>query len=295
MSERNAILKCTESSQDSLSAKSIYDASSYRADKKFGQNFLFDVKINSRIVSIAGDLTDKIVVEVGPGPGGLTLEILKQNVKKLYVVEVDPRWAKIWKDLQPRFADKLEVIEQDALQFDLQNVSPNIVISNLPYNISTELLGRWLTNFDLCQRYVLMFQKEVADRLCAFPCSKDYGRLSVIAQWKSKVTKMYDLEPGSYFPPPKVKSSVLKFEPFTKQDIVCADQYDEFNKLLLRAFLHRRKMLITCLKKEYPSIDEVISSLGYNPKVRAEEISVTDYISILQHYISLSNMADVKS
>lgn len=268
---------------DSLSAKSIYDAYLHKADRGLGQNFLFDPKINNKIVSIAGDLSDKVVVEVGPGPGGLTLEILKQNIKKLYVIEADPRWAQVWRDLQSTFDGKLEVVEADALQFDLRTVSPNVVISNLPYNISTELLGRWFPYFGLCQCYVLMFQKEVADRLYAAPRTKSYGRLSVLAQWKSKVTKMYDLEPGSYFPPPKVRSSVLKFEPFSVQDVACADHYEEFNKLLMCAFSHRRKMMIPCLKKEYPRINEVLLSLGYSPKVRAEEISISDYISIVQH------------
>lgn len=278
-----------------LSAKDIYDRSLNKADKKFGQNFLFDSKINNKIVSIAGNLDDKVVVEIGPGPGGLTLEILKQNIKKLYVVEIDPRWAQVWNDLKPEFGGKLEVIEQDALQFDLRDVSPNVVISNLPYNVSTELLCRWLRYFDICKCYVLMFQKEVADRLYAVPKTKAYGRLSILTQWKSKVSKVFDLEPGSYFPPPKVRSSVLKFEPFNAKNVVCVDEYDEFNKLLSAAFLHRRKMLISCVRKSYPNIGEAIASLGYNTNVRAEEISVADYVTLLQSYISSSSIANDKS
>lgn len=278
-----------------LSAKDIYDRSLHKADKKFGQNFLFDPKINSKIVSVAGNLDEKVVVEIGPGPGGLTLEILKRNIKKLYVVEIDPRWAQIWNDLKPEFGGKLEVIEQDALQFDLRDVSPNVVISNLPYNVSTELLCGWLRYFDICQCYVLMFQKEVADRLYAVPKTKAYGRLSILTQWKSNVSKIFDLEPGSYFPPPKVRSSVLKFEPFNAKNIVCADEYDEFNKLLSAAFLHRRKMLISYMRKSCQDIDKTITSLGYNTNVRAEEISVADYITILQNHLLSSNTANDKS
>lgn len=277
-----------------LSAKGIFDAFLNRAEKKFGQNFLFDEKINRKIVSVAGVLDGKTVVEVGPGPGGITLEILKQNIKKLYVIEFDARVAEVWRTLQSQFKGKLEIIECDALKFDLKRISPNIVISNLPYNISTELLLRWLPEFDICERYVLMFQKEVADRLCAVPKTKDYGRLSVLTQWKAQVTKAFDLDPGSFFPPPKVKSTVLKFEPFKKTDIVGVDYYGEFSKLLTEVFAHRRKMMLKFLGKFFADPKKALISIGYHESVRAEEISVTDYVRLLENYLS-SESAKAKS
>ena len=277
-----------------LSAKSIFDTFLNRADKKFGQNFLFDEKINRKIVSVAGELSGKTVVEVGPGPGGLTLEILKQSIKKLYVVELDTRVAEVWRTLQPQFGEKLEIIECDALKFDLKNVTPDVVISNLPYNISTELLLRWLPEFDICERYVLMFQKEVADRLCAVPKTKDYGRLSVLTQWKAKVSKAFDLDPGSFFPPPKVKSTVLKFDPFERKNIIGVDHYEEFSDLLTEVFAHRRKMMLKFLGKFFETPEITLASIGYSSTTRAEEISVADYIRLFESYLS-SDKAKAKS
>ncbi|MCR5225310.1 MAG: 16S rRNA (adenine(1518)-N(6)/adenine(1519)-N(6))-dimethyltransferase RsmA [Alphaproteobacteria bacterium] len=279
---------------DGLSAKNIFDTFLNRADKKFGQNFLFDEKINQKIVSVAGDLKGKVVAEIGPGPGGLTLEILKQNIKKLYVIEFESRVAEVWKTLQPQFNEKLEVIECDALKFDLKSVAPDVVISNLPYNISTELLLKWLPNFHLCERYVLMFQKEVAGRLCATPKTKEYGRLSVLTQWKAKVSKAFDLDPGSFFPAPKVKSTVIKFEPFKKENVSGADYFAEFSELLTAVFSHRRKMASKFLQKFFVEPEKVLISIGYGPKVRAEEISVPDYIRLFENYF-LSNKAKAKS
>ena len=208
--ERSPIL--FESSEE-LSAKKIFSIFTNKAEKKFGQNFIFDENINRKIVSSAGDLSDQIVMEVGPGPGGLTLEILKQPIKKLYILEIDKRWVEVWKTLSPLFNGKLEVVETDALKFDLNKIAPQIIISNLPYNISTQLLIKWFPNFDTFKILVLMFQKEVADRLYAKPMTKNYGRLSVLAQWKSQVEKVFDLDPGCFSPPQKVKSTVVKSIP----------------------------------------------------------------------------------
>ncbi len=259
-------------SSDQLSAKKIFEAYRNRATKRFGQNFLFDPKINHKIVSSAGDLSGKVVMEVGPGPGGLTLEILKQPVKKLYVVEIDRRWAEVWRTLSSLFDGKLEVIEEDALKFQEEKIAPHIIISNLPYNISTVLLTKWLENFERFEKLVLMFQKEVAERLYAKPATKSYGRLSVLTQWKSDVEKMFDLEPGCFSPPPKVKSTVVKFSPKkTNED------FELFSSVLKDAFLHRRKLLTNTLRKYSDNIEEILKNLGYSKSVRAEEVSVEDF------------------
>ena len=263
-------------SSDQLSAKRIFDTFQNKAAKRFGQNFLFDTKINHKIVSSAGDLTDKVVMEVGPGPGGLTLEILKQPVKKLYIVEIDRRWAEVWRTLSGLFDGKLEVIEEDALKFREEKIAPQVIISNLPYNISTVLLTKWLKNFDQFEKLVLMFQKEVAERLYAKPATKSYGRLSVLTQWKSEVEKMFDLEPGCFSPPPKVKSTIVRF--FPKKT---TEDYDFFSALLKDAFLHRRKLLANTLRKYSENIEEILQILGYSKTVRAEEISVEDFRKLI--------------
>lgn len=277
------MLKNISSSNESnvSSAKQVFDHFCGKAHRRFGQNFLFDPKINKKIVDVAGDLSNKVVVEVGPGPGGLTLEILKKNIKKLYLIEIDSCWADAWNSLKDLFPDKLEIIKSDALRFDMKSINPNIIISNLPYNISTQLLFRWLEEFDSYEKLVLMFQKEVADRIYAKPQTKSYGKMSVLCQWKSTATKAFDLDPGSFFPAPKVKSTIVKFDPFDKSMVAHSEKYDLFSSMLTAAFSQRRKIvsknLSTCLNEA----THVLEKFGYGKNARAEEISVADYINIL--------------
>ncbi|MDR2794987.1 MAG: 16S rRNA (adenine(1518)-N(6)/adenine(1519)-N(6))-dimethyltransferase RsmA [Holosporaceae bacterium] len=267
-----------------ISAKQIFEQYYRKTTRRFGQNFLFDANINAKIVSAAGDLRNKVVAEVGPGPGGLTLEILKCDVQKLYIIEYDDHWISVWQELKPQFGGKLEVIGCDALHFRLDDISPNIVISNLPYNISTQLLFRWLPNFDLCEKFILMFQKEVADRFIAVPSTKAYGKLSILVQWKSRVRKIFDLEPGSFFPPPQVKSSVLQFSPFAKSNCECHENFDGFSQMLTHAFAHRRKTIRGSLKKYFVNPSEVLRNLGYDENTRAEQITVADFIKMYKMY-----------
>ena len=264
-----------------LSAKHIFDTFSSCAHKKFGQNFLFDRKINGKIVSVAGDLSNKVVVEVGPGPGGLTLEILKQDVKKLHVIEFDEHWVSVWNELQPQFGNRLNVIHCDALKFDMNDLAPDIIISNLPYNISTQLLFKWMPDFHKFEMLILMFQKEVADRICATPRTKQYGKLSVLSQWKSSTQKVCDLEPGSFFPAPKVRSSVIRFYPYPGEDVIL---FEKFSEILTSAFAQRRKIVAKALSEYFKNVDEVLAKFGYGPKARAEEISIEDYLKILHEY-----------
>ena len=261
-----------------ISAKKIFDEFYRKTSKRFGQNFLFNESINRKIVSSAGDLSSKVVAEVGPGPGGLTLEILKQDVKHIYVIEYDKHWAETWRQLQHLFGGKLEVIECDALKFDMKNISPQIIISNLPYNISTQLLCKWLPEFDLYEKLLLMFQKEVAERLYATHGTKAYGKLSVLAQWKSKVTKKFDLEPGSFTPPPKVKSTVVEFVPFKEvpKDI----DFKMFSNFLTDIFAHRRKMVEKSMQKYFDNPESILRQFGYDKNTRAEDISVDDYLNM---------------
>lgn len=264
---------------DDLTAKGIFQAFHSQASKKFGQNFLFDSNINRKIVTAAGDLSDKVVMEVGPGPGGITLEILKQPIKKLYIVELDLHWAEVWKSLANLFEGRLEVIHQDALKFNEIEISPQVIISNLPYNISTQLLLKWLKNLDSYETLVLMFQKEVADRLYAKPHTRTYGKLSVLAQWKAVVEKIFDLEPGCFVPPPKVKSTVVRLKPKAE----ATGEFQLFSKVLNDIFQQKRKQVVRSLKKYIPNAEQLLLDLGYTTNARAEEISVGDFQKIIQN------------
>ena len=183
-----------------------------------------------------------------------------------------------------KFNKKLQVIQMDALKLKLDEISPQIVISNLPYNISTQLLQRWLVDFDICEQFVLMFQKEVAERICAKINTKAYGRLSILCQLKSDVKKIFDLEPGSFFPPPKIKSSVVKFIPFRKDQTLPAEKYDKLERFLSSAFSQRRKVIIKCMRDFFENPETVLKELGYNCDVRPEQISVNDYKKLAEKY-----------
>lgn len=273
--------------EERLSAKDVFNEFYRKTSKCFGQNFLFNESVNRKIVAVAGDLTGKVVAEVGPGPGGLTLEILKQDVARLYIIEYDRHWADIWRrHLQPLFGDKLVVVERDALRFDMQEIAPDIIISNLPYNISTQLLCKWLPQMDRYEKMVLMFQKEVAERICAERGIKAYGKLSVLSQWRADVSKKFDLEPGCFTPPPKVLSSIVEFRPRSRatnsaQDRLNFAEFSQFSAFLTDVFNHRRKIISKTLLKYFENPQKILQDLGYDPKTRPEDISVEDYCRML--------------
>lgn len=267
-----------------LSAKSIFKSFYHKASKHLGQNFLLNESVSRKIVAAAGDLSGKTVVEIGPGSGGLTLEILKQDVSCLYVVEYDRHWAEVWRKIQPAFGNRLVLVECDALRFNMLGVSPQIVISNLPYNISTQLLCSWLPEFDKYEALILMFQKEVADRICANPRTKAYGRLSVLSQWKAKVLKSFDLDAGCFTPRPKVSSCVVKFLPYQQSGVFESDNkiqhFRNFSLFLGNVFCHRRKALVKALSKYFSNPCYILQSLGYDSLSRPEDIRVDDFLRI---------------
>ncbi|MDR3151618.1 MAG: 16S rRNA (adenine(1518)-N(6)/adenine(1519)-N(6))-dimethyltransferase RsmA [Holosporaceae bacterium] len=269
------------------SAKEIFAKYHRNTLRELGQHFIFNENINKKIVAAAGDVEGKVIAEVGPGPGGITLELLKLPLQKLYLVEYDRHWAAVWRELRPDFGNKLEIIEADALNFDLHSIAPQIVLSNLPYNISTQLLFRWLPRFHLCEKFILMFQKEVADRLYAVPRSKAYGKLSVLVQWKSAVKKIFDLEPSSFSPPPLVRSSLLRLVPHQLDKVEHHESYDGFSHMMADVFAHRRKTVIKPLKKYFANPTEALSLLGYDPSTRAEQIKVEDFVKIYKMYVQM--------
>lgn len=258
-------------------SKEFFNKYRGRAKKEFGQNFIFDQAINAKIVNAAPNLSNKNVLEIGPGPGGLTFEILSRKPKHFFVIEYDDHWANAWTEhsAEQNF-ENFSVIHNDALKFDFDSLDIDMIISNLPYNISTQILFKFLPKISKYDSLILMFQKEVADRLYAKPKAKSYAKLSVLSQSVAEVKKMFDLEPGSFFPAPKVRSTVVKFIP--KENINL--DFDFLAEVTTELFKHRRKVVSKALKKFHPNPQEFLQKIGYDKDTRAEEICVEDYIKI---------------
>ena len=255
-----------------------------RAEKALGQNFLLDLNITDKIAraaeSMGGDLTGVTVFEIGPGPGGLTRSLLGTNAKKVIAIEFDDRAVAALQDLVVAAKGRLDVIKADALHADLLSMAdgPRAIIANLPYNISTVLLLKWLReirkNPDDYKFMALMFQKEVADRLIAKPDTKDYGRLSVTSQWLCNIGKAFDLPPEAFSPPPKIMSSIMVFKPRQLEGV--QPEFETLEKILATGFQQRRKMIRSSLKPYM----EKIEKLGIEPTLRAENISVENYLRL---------------
>lgn len=252
-----------------------------RAEKKLGQNFILDSNVTSKIARAGGDLSDLTVFEIGPGPGGLTRSILAADAHKVIAIEFDPRAVTALAALSDAADGRLQVVHDDALRADLVQLAPDVqraLIANLPYNIATPLLLRWLgqirQDMNSFSFMMLMFQKEVAMRLVAQPGTKEYGRLSIMAQWLCNVHRVFDLPPSVFVPPPKVTSSVVHFVP----RVLPADAppVAVVERITAAAFGQRRKMIRSSLK-DYRA---VLEKLGINETLRAEQLSVDDFINI---------------
>lgn len=249
----------------------------YRPVKRLGQHFLHDPSILRRIVAAAGPLSDATVLEVGPGPGGLTRAILAAGPALLVAIDADARSIAALRPLEAEADGRLRLIEGDALDLDPAAVAdgrPLVVIANLPYNIGTELLLRWLARPELFRVLVLMFQREVARRLAALPGSADYGRLAVMAQSCCTVERVLDLPPGAFVPPPKVRSSVVRLVPQP-------DRPDAARRALLEAvaraaFGQRRKMLRASLASLPVSPAELLARADIAPTRRAETLDLAE-------------------
>lgn len=264
--------------------REVINANGLIADKKFGQNFLLDSNITDKIARHAGiscgGLEDKHVIEIGPGPGGLTRSLLKAGAKSLTAVEFDPRAVGALQGLKEASAGRLEIIEADALTLDLTDLcdAPRVIVANLPYNIATPLLIGWLRQMreDIghYDAMILMFQKEVAQRICADVGAKAYGRLSVIANWVCETKKLFDLSPSAFTPPPKVTSSVVQFVPRAMD--LDAPKFKHVEAVTAAAFGQRRKMIRSSLSEYAENID----SCGLDAQLRAENLSGADYIKL---------------
>lgn len=255
------------------------------AKKALGQNFLLDLNLTAKIARQAGDLSGTDVLEVGPGPGGLTRGLLVEGARKVLAVEKDARCLPALAEIAAVYPGRLEVIEGDALQIDaLAHLTPPIAIcANLPYNVGTELLVRWLTPAvwpPVWSSLTLMFQKEVAQRIVAKPGDKAYGRLAVLAQWRCDAHIAMHLPPEAFSPPPKVSSAVVHLRALP------APRFEADAKVLERVvaagFNQRRKMLRASLKGLSPDIEDHLNAVGIPPTERAERVSIEAFCALAQ-------------
>lgn len=250
------------------------------ARKSLGQNFLLDLNLTDKIARCAGNLRGYDVIEVGPGPGGLTRALLKNDAERVIVIERDERCMPALQEIAGHANDRLEIISGDALKIDMSSLSSNPlkIVANLPYNIGTVLLTNWLLAKNWPPYYhslTLMFQKEVAERICARPGSRAYGRLSVLAGWLCEAEIAFDLPPQAFTPPPKVTSAVVHLVPKPAPLEFPARNLEMVTRA---AFGQRRKMLRSSLKPLGGAA--LLEKVGIDGQRRAEELSIEEYISL---------------
>ncbi len=258
------------------------------ARKSLGQNFLLDLNLTARIARAAAPLEHANVIEIGPGPGGLTRALLLEGARHVTAVERDPRCVAALGELVAAFPGRLSIVEGDALAVDVAALAPppRKIVANLPYNIATPLLLGWLRAAEAFESLTLMFQKEVALRLAAAPRSRAYGRLSVMAQWRAEVRRLFDIPPRAFVPPPKVTSSVVQLVPRAAPLAPC--RFDALERVLAAGFGQRRKMLRQSLKPLGGDVDALLAAAGAEPTARAEELSVAQFCALARAYDALS-------
>ena len=251
--------------------------------KSLGQNFLFDLNLTARIARAAEPLENITIVEIGPGPGGLTRALLALGARRVVAIERDQRAIAALEEIGARYPGQLEIVAGDALRIDPRDqLGPERarVVANLPYNIATALLIGWLTTEPWPPWYdslLLMFQREVAERIVATPGSKSYGRLSVLAGWRTEAKLLFDVAPSAFVPPPKVTSSVVRLTP---RPVPLACQSIALQRVTEAAFGQRRKMLRQSLKTLGVDAGALLSEAGIEPTARAEEIPVEGFVAL---------------
>jgi 16S rRNA (adenine1518-N6/adenine1519-N6)-dimethyltransferase len=253
------------------------------AKKQLGQNFLLDLNLTAKIARAAGDLSDCDVLEVGPGPGGLTRGLLAEGARRVVAVEKDARALPALAEIAAAYPGRLEVLHGDALELDLARhlTPPFKIVANLPYNVGTELLIRWLTPEHWPPRWsslTLMFQKEVAERIVAKPRTEHYGRLALLAQYRCEARIVMTLPPEAFTPAPKVHSAVVQLTALPEPRFPC--EFKLLQRITAMAFNQRRKMLRASLKGLRPDIEQVLESTGIPPTARAEEIGLDGFCAL---------------
>lgn len=254
------------------------------ARRSLGQNFLFDLNLTGRIARAAAPLAGTTVIEVGPGPGGLTRALLAEGATRVVAIERDRRFRPALEEIAAAYPGRLEIVEADALEVDtaaLAGDGPAQIVSNLPYNVGTALLVRWLEHPvwpPFYERLTLMFQREVAERIVAGPEShKDYGRLSVLAGWRTEARLLFDVPPSAFTPQPKVTSSVVRLVPRAHPEPCRAGALTQVAKA---AFGQRRKMLRQSLKGLPVDAAMLLERVGLDPTLRAEDVPVAGFVAL---------------
>lgn len=253
------------------------------ARKSLGQNFLLDLNLTSKIARQAGDLSASDVLEIGPGPGGLTRGLLMEGARRVLAVEKDARCLPALAQVAEAYPGQLQVVNADALDIDAARLltPPIRIVANLPYNVGTELLVRWLTPPawpPFWSSLTLMFQREVADRIVAAPGSKAYGRLAVLAQWRADARIAMTLPAAAFTPPPKVSSAVVHLDPLPEPRFPA--RAETLSRVVAAAFNQRRKMLRAALKGLAPDIEDRLRAVGIPPTERAEQVPLEGFCAL---------------
>ncbi|MDQ0315623.1 16S rRNA (adenine(1518)-N(6)/adenine(1519)-N(6))-dimethyltransferase RsmA [Amorphus orientalis] len=278
--------------------RDVIRAHGLSARKSLGQNFLLDLNLTRRIARAGGDLSAATVVEVGPGPGGLTRALLMEGARKVVAIERDRRCVEALQDVAAHYPGRLEIIEGDALSVDMAahlDGRPGTIVANLPYNVGTALLVGWLETEPWppwWQSLTLMFQKEVAERLIAKPGSAAYGRLSVLTGWRAEARILFDISPKAFTPPPKVVSAVVHLTP-RAEPLACHGP--TLSRVTAAAFGQRRKMLRQSLKSLGGDTLALIESAGLEPTARAETVSVEGFVALARALDQTRAGSDVRS
>jgi len=261
----------------------------FKIKKSLGQNFLTDKNIIKSIVNIGYIENNDVILEVGPGTGNLTEFIFKKNPKQIYAIEKDYNLVNF---LNEKFEGKIKIINEDILNFKINNISNEkfIIYGNLPYNISTQILTQWIVDqqqFSSIKKLILMFQKEVANRIIAKINSKNYGRLSIISNWRLNIKKEFDINPKSFFPKPKVDSTLLSFVP--RKDFFNIKKPANLEKITRIFFNQRRKMIKNPLRQIFKDPDQIAEKLKLNINLRPQNLSPKNYFDITKEYENLNN------
>ncbi|WP_121063580.1 16S rRNA (adenine(1518)-N(6)/adenine(1519)-N(6))-dimethyltransferase RsmA [Chachezhania antarctica] len=256
------------------------------ARKSLGQNFLLDLNLTAKIARQAGPLAESDILEIGPGPGGLTRGLLSEGARRVVAVEKDSRCIPALQQIAEAYPGRLEIVEGDALALDVKALltPPIRVAANLPYNIGTELLVRWLTPPEwppYWESLTLMFQREVAERIVAKPGSKAYGRLALLAQWRSTARIALVLPPEAFTPPPKISSAVVHLEALPEPRFPADPAV--LSRTVAAAFNQRRKMLRASLKGLAPDIEDRLLASGIKPTERAEQVSLEQFCTLARN------------
>lgn len=263
-----------------VSTSQIIKKYGLNAKKSLGQNFILDKNFTDKIVASVGDLHELDILEIGPGPGSLTRSILDANPRQLISIEKDARCLKALKELKDFYGERFQLIDGDALEINEQELFHNkfTIIANLPYNIGTVLLIKWLKMASHISSMTLMLQKEVVERIIAKPNTKHYGRLAVMTGFLCESKMLFTVNRNVFSPPPKVTSAIIHITPYAKPlfDI----EFEKLEKTVAAAFSQRRKMIRSSLKMLNKNIEAILEELNIDPQLRAENLEIKDFYAI---------------